>query len=91
MLQESKQTPLLQDVDDNDAGLGGLDVSAKVETDGQSSLQGGGEDEKIKVDENDSMMISRHYLLRHGMKSRFLLQEADRFIAFTDAGEKSCE
>jgi hypothetical protein len=25
------------------------------------------------------------------MKSRFLLQEADRFIAFTDAGEKSCE
>ena len=87
-MKDKQTTPLLQDVDDNDAGLG---VSAKVETDGQSSLQGGGEDEKIKVDENDSMMISRHYLLRHGMKSRFLLQEADRFIAFTDAGEKSCE
>ena len=88
MLQESKRTtPLLQDIDD-DAGLG---VSAKVETE-QSSLQGGGgEDEKIKVDENDSMMISPHYLLRHGMKSRFLLQESDRFIAFTDAGENSCE
>ena len=54
----------------------GLGVSAKVET---------------KVDENDSMMISPHYLLRHGMKSRFLLQESDRFIAFTDAGENSCE
>ena len=87
MLQESKRTtPLLQDIDDA-AGLG---VSAKVETDRQSPLQGG-EDEKIKVDENDSMMISPHYLLRHGMKSRFLLQESDRFIAFTDAGENSCE
>ena len=87
-MNDKQTTPLLQDVDD-DAGLG---VSAaNVKTDGQSSLQGDGEDEKIKVDENDSMMISRHYLLRHGMKSRFLLQEAERFIAFTDAGENSCE
>ena len=72
MLQESKRTtPLLQDIDD-DAGLG---VSAKVETDRQSPLQGG-EDEKIKVDENDSMMISPHYVLRHGMYVTYLISNS---------------
>ena len=83
----SSTTPLLQDVDDD----AGMDESATMETNnGQSSSNGGSEDEKIKVNENDSMMISHNYLLRHGMKSRYLLQEADRFIAFTDAGENSC-
>jgi len=75
-MHDSKQTtPLLQDYSDNK----GIDsgVSAK-ETDAQPS----GDDDK------DTNVISQqHHLLRHGVKSRFLIQESDRFIAFTDAGE----
>ena len=81
MHTDSKQaTPLLQDYSDNK----GLDsgVSAK-ETDAQPS---GDDDNSLKISDTTNI-ISQHHLLRHGVKSRFLIQESDRFIAFTDAGE----
>ena len=82
MMHDSKQTtPLLQD-DADDTGIDG-DLSAK-ETDVHPS----GDNEKdhsLKI--SGTNIISQHHLLRHGVKSRFLIQESDRFIAFTDAGE----
>ena len=76
MMHDSKQpTPLLQDADD-DTGLDG-GVSSSKET------SGGDEDLIMKSD----TIISQQHLLMHGVKSRFLIQESDRFIAFTDAGE----
>lgn len=81
MMHDSKQaTPLLQDYSDNK----GLDsgVSAR-ETDVQPP-SGDNEKDHLKILDSN---ISQHHLLRHGVKSRFLIQESDRFIAFTDAGE----
>ena len=83
MMHDSKQaTPLLQDYSDNK----GLDsgISAK-ETDVQPSGDND-RDQSLKISD-DTNIISQHHLLRHGVKSRFLVQESDRFIAFTDAGE----
>jgi len=83
-MHDSKQTtPLLQDYSDNK----GLDsgVSAK-ETDVQPPSGDNDKDHSLKISD-DTNIISQQHLLRHGVKSRFLIQESDRFIAFTDAGE----
>ena len=76
MMHDSKQpTPLLQDADD-DTGLDG----------GESSKDTSDGDEDLIMKSVDTI-ISQQHLLRHGVKSRFPIQESDRFIAFTDAGE----
>ena len=75
-MHDSKQpTPLLQDADD-DTGLDG----------GESSKDTSDGDEDLIMKSVDTI-ISQQHLLRHGVKSRFPIQESDRFIAFTDAGE----
>ena len=77
MMHDSKQpTPLLQDADD-DTGLDGGVSSSKETSDGDEDL----------IMKSVDTIISQQHLLRHGVKSRFLIQESDRFIAFTDAGE----
>ena len=85
MMHDSKQTtPLLQD-DADDTGIDG-DLSAK-ETDVHPSGDNDREIIEHSLKISGTNIISQHHLLRHGVKSRFLVQESDRFIAFTDAGE----
>lgn len=75
-MHDSKQpTFLLQDADD-DAGLDGGVSSSKETSDG---------DEDLIMKSVDTIISQQHLL--SGVKSRFLIQESDRFIAFTDAGE----
>lgn len=74
-MHDSKQpTPLLQDADD-DTGLDG----------GESSKDTSDGDEDLIMKSVDTIISQQHLL--SGVKSRFLIQESDRFIAFTDAGE----